>query len=132
MNALDSYLIAGIAATILLFGAAALGLLAASARRTRRALAALHVEVQNLKREVEAATAIGVRVGERLRRIETTTGHLGDRLGQIELRGEGRPYDQAIALVQRGADADRLVRNFGLSRGEADLVTRLHRPRAAG
>jgi len=51
---------------------------------------------------------------------------MGERLGQLELRGEGRPYDQAIALVRRGADADRLMANYGLSRGEADLVALVH------
>lgn len=104
----------------------------AALRRARSALAVAATQVAALRREVEAATAVAVRAGERLRKLEQATGQMGERLGQLELRGEGRPYDQAIALVQRGADADRLVRNFGLSRGEADLVALVHGRRKAG
>lgn len=103
-----------------------------AAAALRRALAATDARVEALRREVEGATAIAVRAGERLRKAEATALQLAERLGQLELRGEGRPYDQAIALVQNGADADRLVRSFGLTRGEADLVTLLHGRRQAG
>jgi hypothetical protein len=101
------------------------------ATQLRRRLAESEERLAGLRREVEAATGIAVRAGERLRKAEATTLQLADRLGQLELRGEGRPYDQAIALVQHGADADRLVRNFGLTRGEADLVTLVHGRRHA-
>jgi hypothetical protein len=96
------------------------------AAQLRRRLVESEARLAALRREVEAATGIAVRAGERLRKAEATTLQLADRLGQLELRGEGRPYDQAIAMVQHGADADRLVRNFGLTRGEADLVTLVH------
>lgn len=116
-----------------LLGAAVLGLGAglfacwAAVRRARDALTEQAAQLAALRRETEAVAALGARVGERFRRLEQLAAQLADRLGQLELRGEGRPYDQAIALVQHGAaDADRLVQNLGLSRGEADLVARLH------
>jgi len=92
----------------------------------------MEAEIRSFRDEVAAATGIGVRVGERLRRLDQVCTQMGDRLGQLERRGEGRPYDQAIALVRGGGDADGLVANFGLSRGEADLVTLLHTRRKAG
>jgi hypothetical protein len=98
----------------------------------RRRLADTEERLAALRREVEGVTGIAVRAGERLRKAEAATVQLAERLGQLELRGEGRPYDQAIAMVQHGADADRLVRNFGLTRGEADLVTLVHGRRLAG
>jgi BMFP domain-containing protein YqiC len=104
----------------------------AVAAELRRTLAQSEARLDALRRDVEAATAVAVRAGERLRKAETTVTQLADRLGQLELRGEGRPYDQAIALVRHGADAERLVRNFGLTRGEADLVTLVHGRRKAG
>jgi hypothetical protein len=110
----------------------ALALLVGRARRLRLRLAALEAELEALRADVAATTGIGVRVGERLRRLDQVAAQLNDRLGQIELRGEGRPYDHAIALVRHGADADRLVQHFGLSRGEADLVALVHGRRAAG
>jgi hypothetical protein len=35
-------------------------------------------------------------------------------------------FDQAIDSARRGADPVKLTQQFGLSRGEADLVMRLH------
>jgi hypothetical protein len=118
-------------AVVTLATAAGTAYLQSVAAQLRRRLAESEERLAGLRREVEAATGIAVRAGERLRKAEATTLQLADRLGQLELRGEGRPYDQAIALVQHGADADRLVRNFGLTRGEADLVTLVHGRRQA-
>jgi hypothetical protein len=118
-------------AVVTLATAAVTAYLQSVATQLRRRLAESEERLAGLRREVEAATGIAVRAGERLRKAEATTLQLADRLGQLELRGEGRPYDQAIALVQHGADADRLVRNFGLTRGEADLVALVHGRRQA-
>jgi hypothetical protein len=125
-------------AAALVGGALALAALTAlvlairSRRRLGRRLDALERELEALRANVATSTAIGVRVGERLRRVDQVSAQMNDRLGQLEVRGDGRPYDHAIALVRHGADADRLVRHFGLSRGEADLVSLVHGRRKAG
>jgi hypothetical protein len=51
---------------------------------------------------------------------------IGERLGQIELATEERSYEQAITCAERGEDPERLVSVFGLTEGEASLVTLLH------
>jgi hypothetical protein len=51
---------------------------------------------------------------------------IGERLGQLELATEERSYEQAITSAERGEDADRLISCFGLTEGEAKLVTLLH------
>jgi hypothetical protein len=116
------------------FGVAALcgAALAGRARRRAGRLESLEEELAALRAEVAATAGIGARVGERLRRLDQVSAQLTDRLGQLEIRGDGRPYDHAIALVRHGADADRLVTHFGLSRGEADLVSLVHGRRKAG
>jgi hypothetical protein len=48
---------------------------------------------------------------------------LGERLGQIELAIEARSYGQAIDCAN---EAKSLISCFGLTEGEADLVTLLH------
>jgi hypothetical protein len=106
--------------------------LAGRARRQAGRLEALEEELAVLRAEVAATAGIGARVGERLRRLDQVSAQMNDRLGQLEVRGDGRPYDHAIALVRHGADADRLVTHFGLSRGEADLVSLVHGRRKAG
>jgi hypothetical protein len=116
------------------FGVAALcgAALAGRSRRREGRFEALETEIARLRAEVSATAGIGARVGERLRRLDQVSSQLNDRLGQLEVRGDGRPYDHAIALVRHGADADRLVTHFGLSRGEADLVSLVHGGRKAG
>lgn len=53
-------------------------------------------------------------------------GRLGERLGQLELATEARSYEQAIGHAERGEDSTRLISCFGLTEGEAELVTLLH------
>jgi hypothetical protein len=57
-------------------------------------------------------------------------GRLGERLGQLELATEARSYEQAIGCAERGEEAERLISCFGLTEGEANLVTLLHGERA--
>jgi len=57
-------------------------------------------------------------------------GRLGERLGQLELATETRSYEQAITSAERGEQRARLISCFGLTEGEADLVTLLHGDRA--
>ena len=133
MNLDAAWLMAALGGAALTVAAlAAIALALRSRRRLGRRLDALERELEALRANVASTTAIGVRVGERLRRVDQVSAQMNDRLGQLEVRGEGRPYDHAIALVRHGADADRLVSNFGLSRGEADLVARVHGRRTAG
>jgi hypothetical protein len=82
-------------------------------------LAAVH-------RELELMASISMKTGRRLKRIEREYAGVADRVDQIELRGTAPSFDQAIDSARRGADPGKLTRQFGLSRGEADLVTRLH------
>lgn len=57
---------------------------------------------------------------------------IGDRLGQLELATESHSYEQAITGAARGEDAERLISCFGLTEGEAKLVTLLHGQRRLG
>ncbi|MEP6547088.1 MAG: DUF2802 domain-containing protein [Gammaproteobacteria bacterium] len=61
-----------------------------------------------------------------LRRVEQDYAGVAERVDLLELRGSAQSFDQAIASARRGIDSGRLAQQFGLSRSEADLVTRLH------
>ena len=68
----------------------------------------------------------------RLAALERAQRRLDERQDRIELSHAGeRAYDHAIRLVRNGADAERLVRECGLTPGEARLVLMLHGERAA-
>jgi uncharacterized protein DUF2802 len=79
-----------------------------------------------LRRELELVTSISVKTGHRVKRVEEEYSGVSDRVDQVELRGAAPSFDQAIDYARRGAESGKLTQQFGLSRGEADLVTRLH------
>ena len=79
-----------------------------------------------LRRELELAASISLKSGRRVKRTEQECSAIADRVAQLELRGAAQSFDQAIDSARRGADPGKLARQFGLSSGEADLVSRLH------
>jgi hypothetical protein len=96
------------------------------ARRLRGRCLALEAALLSLRREIETVTSLSVRAARRTKRIEHDLSMVSDRLTALESRSESPSFDQAIDSARRGAEPDKLAQRFGLSRGEADLVTRLH------
>jgi hypothetical protein len=88
----------------------------------------LNVEssLEAVRRELELVASISMKTGRRLKRIEQEYSGVAERVDQVELRGAAPSFDQAIDSARRGVDPGKLTLQFGLSRGEADLVTRLH------
>ena len=122
---LDTFL--GIAGAVLGFSGLVAALFAIRAERGwRTRCLALESSVAAMHRELELAASISVKTGRRVRRIEQEYSSVADRVDQVELRGTAQSFDQAIDSARRGADSGKLAQQFGLSRGEADLVTRLH------
>jgi hypothetical protein len=79
-----------------------------------------------VRRELALVGSISLKTGHRLKRVEHEYSGVAERVDQVELRGGSQSFDQAIDSARRGADPGKLTRQFGLSRGEADLVARLH------
>jgi len=119
---------------ILTVAGAALGLLgcgmALTALRAVRGWRARCVSLESslaaVRRELELVASISAKSGRRVKRIEQEYSTVSDRVDQVELRGAAQSFDLAIDSARRGADPGKLTQQFGLSRGEADLVTRLH------
>ncbi len=97
-----------------------------SMRRWKKRCAALEAGAAALRRELEVMSSIGLRTARRVNRIERECSGIAARIESIELRGPAQCFDQAIDFARRGTDPGRLTQQFGLSRAEADLVTRLH------
>ena len=117
------------------FGAAlALGALAQalvtmrSVRRWRSQCESLEASIGALRREIELVASISVRTGRRVQRVASEFSGVTERVELFESRAAAGSVslDQAIDLARRGADKERLEKQFGLSSGEADLVARLH------
>ena len=96
--------------------------------------ARLAKELDMLRHDFNAFCAGAVGVDKRVLRLEQSGRDLQHRQETIEQRQNTaqRPYGEAIYKVQKGADATRLVEEFGLSRSEADLIVMLHGMHDAG
>ncbi len=123
----DLWPLAGIAVGIAV-GIAAAGL-ALLALRTVRVQAARLAEggavVDELRRRIDAMTVLQTRTVTRLQRLEAEQSRIAERVALAE-SGGGRVLDDAIDSARRGASIGALVETFGLSRGEASLIARLH------
>jgi len=90
--------------------------------------------IRSLRDDVGALCAGAAGVGDRVTRLEQRVRRQNERQDQMELRGSGgeRPYQQAVRLVQNGADVDELIKACGLTPGEAELIAMMHRLDKAG
>jgi hypothetical protein len=119
--------ILGIAGALLgLCAVLAVFVMARSSRRWHTRCVAVESSLAAMHRELELMASISVKTGRRVKRIEHEYAGVVDRVELVELRGPAQSFDQAIDSARRGADPGRLTQQFGLSRSEADLVTRLH------
>jgi Protein of unknown function (DUF2802) len=92
----------------------------------RERCVSLEASLAGLQREMERFASISVRTGRQVKRIENDYSDVAERVDLVEARGPVKALDQAIDSARRGADTRRLTREFGLSRGEAELVARMH------
>jgi hypothetical protein len=91
-----------------------------------RRLGALAERCRTLEHACADLPALSSQVALLANRGRADLVQIGERLGQLELATEERSYEQAITCAERGEDPDRLVSVFGLTEGEAKLVTLLH------
>ena len=97
-----------------------------SLRRWGKRCAAVESSLAAMRRELEVMASISLRTGSRVKRMEREYSGVAERIESVELRGPAQCFDQAIDFARRGTDSGRLTQQFGLSRAEAELVTRLH------
>ena len=87
---------------------------------------ALESSVPVLRREMERMASLSAKTGRQVIRIENGYSEVAERVDRVESRGRPRSLGAAIHSARRGAQPVKLTRQFGLSRGEAELVARLH------
>jgi Protein of unknown function (DUF2802) len=114
------------AASLALCALIAVAALSVSMRRWRLRCAAVETSLAAMRRELELAASISLRTGRRVNRIERECSGVADRIESVELRGPAQCFEQAIDSARRGTDPGGLTQQFGVSRAEAELLTRLH------
>lgn len=115
-------------------GGAALGIVAllsvlalwSSLRLWRARCISLENDFAAMRRELELAASISARTGHQAKRIEQQVAGMAERVDLVESRGAAGSFEQAIEWARHGADSSQLSDRFGLSRSEAELVSRLH------
>jgi hypothetical protein len=126
MTADNALIIAAVGAALGLLGWALAWAAMRAAREFRERSLSAEAALAAVRRELERVAGASIKIERRIKRFEQESADIAERLEQIELRGAGQCIDQAIDYARRGADPGKLSQHFGLSRGEADLVTRLH------
>lgn len=83
--------------------------------------------LKELVRRLDTYVDGSVRMGEELHELRRLVAPLPDKLNRIEQRDPGSlSFSQAARLVGLGASVDDLTQSCGLTRAEAELVSRLH------
>jgi hypothetical protein len=124
---------AAIVFSLLAVGIAIAGTVAAvvtqqAVKSWRERVEVLEAGIAALRRELELVASISARTGRLVQRVEQEFSGVAERIDLVESRGAAMPgsLDDAITWARRGADADKLEQQFGLSSAEAELVSRLH------
>ena len=85
------------------------------------------LRVRELSKRLDAYLAGSVRMGEELHELRRIVAPLPDKLNQIEQRDPSSlSFTQAARLVGLGASVDDLTQSCGLTKAEAELVSKLH------
>ncbi len=116
---------------VLLAGGAALVVHWRLSRRAAAALGTLQFELATAHHAQQQQVRLQQELLDRLDRVTASCERLEERLERLELRGGERSYGRAIALAQRGGETEDLIRDFGLSKAEAELVSVVHARRVA-
>jgi len=85
--------------------------------------------IKELSKRLDAYLTGSIRMGEELHELRRVVAPLPDKLSQIEQRDPSSlSFTQAARLVGMGASVDDLTQSCGLSKAEAELISRLHQP----
>jgi len=90
----------------------------------------LSKDARLFERTLQSVRDFATRIAADRKRLHAQMTRLEERIGQLHLRTDARPYEQAIALAEHGAELSSLSRTLGLTHGEAELVSLLHGSRA--
>ncbi|HSC82411.1 MAG TPA: DUF2802 domain-containing protein [Pseudomonas sp.] len=86
--------------------------------------------VKELSRRLDTYLTGSIRMGEELHELRKVVAPLPDKLSQMEQRDPSSlSFTQAARLVGMGASVDDLTHSCGLTKAEAELISKLHQGR---
>ncbi len=89
--------------------------------------------LKELSRRLDTYLTGSIRMGEELHELRRVVAPLPDKLNQMEQRDPSSlSFTQAARLVGMGASVDDLTHSCGLTKAEAELVSKLHKVQKQG
>lgn len=122
-------LVAG-SVVVMALGFAAIAL--RSQRRLRARLAACEQSIAQVEQAIQSSAALFADTEARLTATRERMDQLVMRQGAIDATGHKAAFQQAIALMRRGASAAELVSVCGVSQGEARLIETMYGGQSIG
>ncbi len=124
-----------IAVVALAFAVASVVALIVLARRIQQFVQQQNRALETVQKDLRALCNSAVQVGGRVSRLEQAVKELQQRQQELGLRQEkmiqpepeARNFEQAIKLAKKGATIEELMDICSLSRGEAELMSMMHR-----
>lgn len=102
------------------------------ARRQAEQDAVRDLRIRELSKRLDAYLTGSIRMGEELHELRRVVAPLPDKLNQMEQRDPTSfSFTQAARLVGLGASVEDLTQSCGLSKAEAELISKLNRAPAA-
>jgi hypothetical protein len=118
----------GMSLTILAFNGILLVLFLFVGARMKQRSEERDIALRHLQNDFAAMCAAAVGLGDRLDRLDEKIRIVAERQDQLDMREPMlRSYKQAKNLLTNGADIDDIVSDCGMSHGEAELISILHR-----
>lgn len=104
-------------------------------RRLRQLMHQQQQSLEIVQKDMRALCNAAVQMGGRVHGLEQALKELQQRQQELGLRQdklvypepEARSFEQAIKLAKKGASVEELMEIYDLSRGEAELMSMMHR-----
>ena len=87
----------------------------------------LFTRLTGVMKDMQSMSNAAYGIGKQVNKINDQVQTIDARQDEYDIRDQGeKPVHQAIALLEKGATVDELISNCQLSRGEAELLYRIH------
>lgn len=93
----------------------------------RRYSSKLFTRLTSVMKDMQSMSSATYGIGKQVNKINDQVQNIDARQDEYDIRDQGeKPVHQAIALLEKGATIEEVMSNCKLSRGEAELLFRIH------
>jgi biopolymer transport protein ExbB/TolQ len=128
---MNLFLVLSVIVSILFFAVLALSIMVFSLKKEifelKRYSSKLFSRLTGVMQDMQSMSNATYGIGKQVNHINDQVKNIDARQDEFDIRDQGnKPVQQAIALVEKGATLEEVMENCNLSRGEAELLFRIH------